>query len=370
MRYVRFILENVDDRRQLAALTDAAARFFAGEMGCGWAPGYLASRGFGATLWREWDIGYAPATWTALTDHLRGLGFSQPAVEAAGLAKRSAHGSLIDVFRDRIMFPVRDLGGTVCGFIGRAPPAAGDAIPVYLNTRTTSLYRKSSLLFGCYEGQAALAAGACPVITEGPLDAIAITVAGRTGSPTQRGSPAHVCYVGVAPCGTALTPAQVRLLNAATTITSTAARGHHPAAAVVVAFDADKAGRRAAIRAHSLLRDVPGDLLTVPFPAGSDPAGYFREHSAAALAELLDEQRHPLADMVVDASMAKFDRWLEFTDAKFLALQSVAPLIAALPANQVARQVARVAARLGLTHAEVTSAITGALPEVIAGAGS
>ena len=339
----------MDDRRQLAALTDAAARFFAGEMGCGWAPGYLASRGFGATIWREWGIGYAPATWTALTDHLRGLGFPQPAIEAAGLAKRSARGVLIDVFRDRIMFPVRDLGGTVCGFVGRAPPAAGDTIPVYLNTPTTSLYRKGSLLFGCYEGQVALAAGACPVIAEGPLDAIAITAAGRRA------------YVGVAPCGTALTPAQVTLLAAA---------ARHPAgarrlAAVVVAFDADPPGHRAAIRAHALLRDITSNPLTAKLPAGTDPAGYFRDHGAPALCELLDHQLHPLADLVVDASIAKFDRWLEFTDAKFLALHAVAPLIAALPANQVARQVARVAARIGLTHAEVTGAITAALPKVI-----
>jgi DNA primase len=134
---------------------------------------------------------------------------------------------------------------------------------------------------------------------------------------------------------------------------------------VIVAFDADPAGRRAAVRAYGALRDITGELLTVAFPDGSDPAGYLRDHGAAALAGLLDDQAYPLADLVIDASVAKFDRWLQFTDGKFSALRAVAPLIAGLPAGQVARQVGRVAERLGLTHAEVTAAVTSALPAVL-----
>ena len=367
---------------RLSALTAAAARFFADQLECGWASDYLAARGFGPQICREWGIGYAPATWTALTDHARDLGFTEPAIEAAGLAKRSARGTLIDVFRDRVMFPVRSLDGTVAGFIGRAPPGVGRTVPVYLNTATTSLYRKGSMLFGCYEGRPALAAGARPVIAEGPLDAIAITAAGHRNpaAPTapaghprsvrHSGSATPGRYVGLAPCGTALTPAQVRLLHAAA--------GRHPAGVpnpaspagwglpgVIVAFDADTAGRRAAVRAYGLLRDITRDLLTVPFPAGADPAGYSREHGAAALAELLDSSPHPLADLVIDTRVAKFDRWLEFTDGKFSALHAAASLIAELPPHQVARQVARLADRLGLTYAEVTEAVLGALPDVI-----
>jgi DNA primase len=330
----------VDERGggRLPALTGVAARFFAGQLESGWAPGYLTVRGFGPESWRQWGIGYAPAMWTALTDHARDLGFTEPEIEAAGLARRSARGTLIDIFRDRVMFPVRSRYGAVAGFIGRAPPgAAANGVPVYLNTATTRLYRKGSLLFGWYEGQPALAAGARPVIAEGPLDAIAISAAGHGRR-----------YIGVAPCGTALTPAQVRLLNVAAMT------------AVIVAFDADQAGRRAAVRAYHLLRAITTELLTVPFPDGSDPAGYFREYGAAALAGRLDDA-YPLADLVIDASVAKFDRWLEFTDGKFGALRAVAPLIAGLPAGQVARQVGRVAARLGLTYAEVTAAVTSAL---------
>jgi DNA primase len=305
-----------------------------------WGPGYLASRGFGEQVWRQWGIGYAPATWTALTSQLRAAGFADQAIVAAGVAKVTTHGTLVDTFRDRIMFPVRAVDGTVAGFIGRAPPTGNAAVPVYLNTATTALYRKGSVLFGLHE--ASRTSPARLVLTEGPLDAMAITVAGAADG-----------AAGVAPCGTALTAAQVALLAGTTADT------------VVVAFDADPPGRKAAVRAYRLLREVKKELSTVPFPPGQDPAGFLRGCGPYALARLLSDRAHPLADLVVDECLAAFAPWLQFTDGKFGALRSVAPQIAALPAGQVARQVARTADRLDLTHAEVTAAVTAALPAVI-----
>jgi DNA primase len=135
---------------------------------------------------------------------------------------------------------------------------------------------------------------------------------------------------------------------------------------VIVAFDGDRAGRRAAVRAFDLFREADGEVSAALFPEGVDPAGCFREHGAAALAALLDEAV-PLADLVIDASLAEFDRWLEFTEGRFAALRAAAPLIAGLPAAQVARQVARVADHLDLGYAEVTEAVTSALSGLIAG---
>jgi DNA primase len=327
------------ERRELSRLVLAAAGFFAGQMEGNWVPGYLAGRGFGEETWRPWGIGYAPQAWTALTDCLRGLGYSGGAIQAAGVAKRSKRGTLIDAFRDRAMFGIWSPDGTMAGFIGRARPGADQHVPVYLNSRTTRLYRKGGMLFGLHEGREAIAAGARPVIVEGPLDAIAVTVAGAGR------------FAGVAPCGTALTPAQVGVLGRACDLSR---------AGVVVAFDADRAGRRAAVRAYGLLRGVTDQLVTVAFPAGQDPAGFRRDYGAAALTRQL-ESGVPLADLVVDETLARFERWLDFTDGKFGALRAVAPLIAALPPGQVGRQVARVAARLGLTHGEVTEAVISAL---------
>jgi DNA primase len=340
---------------RLAAVIESAASFFASARDASWVPGYLAGRGLGFAASQSWDIGYAPAGWTALTDHARDLGFADRTIVAAGLAKPSARGTLIDVFRDRVTFGIRSLDGTLAGFICRAPPGAS---PVYLNTPTTCLYRKGSLLFGLHEALPALAAGARPVIAEGPLDAIAITSAGRA-DPAR-----HARYVGVAACGTALTSAQVRLLSDAVSGCARVAPRGRASPGMLVAFDADPPGRRAAVRAWPLLREVTGDLATVPLPAGADPAGYLRDHGAAALATLLDSAP-PLADLVIEAQIALFERWLEFPDGTFAALHAAAPLIAGLPPSQVARQVARVAARLHLTHPEVTEAVTTALPQAI-----
>jgi DNA primase len=290
-------------------------------------PAYLTARGFDAAVVRRWQVGYAPASRTALSGHLRGLGYTVAQIRAAGLS---------GVFRDRMMFPVRSVDGTVAGFIGRAPPGGG--VPVYLNTPATELYHKGALLFGLYEGAEALAAGARPVLVEGPLDAIAVSCTGR---------------VGVAPCGTALTAAQVELLSWAS--------GEPRSTGVAIAFDPDRAGRAAAVRAYPLLRAITDELWMVSLPTGSDPAEVLRTHGPSGLAAVLDSSLLPLPDLVVDARLARFDRWLEFADGTFAALRAVAPLIGDLPPDQVARQVARVAARLGCTHAEVTEAVTSAL---------
>src|SRR2546429_5806562 len=179
---------------QPGGLTLDAARFFAARLTASWVPAYLAGRGFGEQALRVWTVGYAPAGWRLLTAHLRGLGYGDAVIQAAGLAQRTRRGALVDFFRDRAMFGIRWPDGTLAGFTGRARPGGDRPGPVYLNSRTTGLYHKGSLLFGLYEGRRALAAGARPVLVEGPLDAIAVSAAGP--------------YAGVSPCGTALTPPQ------------------------------------------------------------------------------------------------------------------------------------------------------------------
>ena len=321
---------------QPGGLTLAAARFFAARLAASWVPGYLAGRGFGEQALRPWTVGYAPAAWHALADsparsRLRRRRHRGRRAGPADQARR-AHRLLQGPGH------VRDpLAGRDARRLHRTRPPRRPARPAYLNSRTTGLYRKGSLLFGLYEGRRALAAGARPVLVEGPLDAIAVSAAGR--------------YAGVSPCGTALTSAQVALLARACDLRR---------AGVVVAFDADRAGRQAAVRAFHLLRAVTDHAVAAVLPAGQDPAGFRREHGGRALAGRLDASV-PLADLVVDETVTPFERWLAFPDGKFAALHAAAPLVAGLPAGQVARQVARLAARLGLSYAEVTDAVTGAL---------
>jgi len=330
----------------LVSIHEAAAKFFRDQLPGSWVPGYLTGRGFAPAVQQRWQAGYAPASWDGLTRHLRTAGYPDSLIEAAGLARRSRRGTLIDTFRDRAMLPIRSTEGIIVAFIGRAPEHARPDVPKYLNSPRTGLYDKSEVLFGLWEARSALASGARPVIAEGPFDAIAVTTAcpGR--------------YAGLAPCGAVLTAGQAEALDRAADLR---------ADGVLVAFDPDNAGRRAAASAYHLLTPLTGKTAEVIIPAGQDPAQILRDHGPAALAATLDSRTRPLADLVIDAEVARWSRWLPHPEGQISALRAVAPLIAAMPPAHVARQVARLADRLGLDHPAVTEVVTGALTDVIAG---
>jgi DNA primase len=327
----------------VAQLNKVALQFFRSRLADSWVPHHLERRGFGSAIQEQWQAGYAPAEWDALTSYLRALRFPDPLIEAAGLARRSQRGTLIDTFRDRAILPIRPADGTVAAFIGRAPEDAGPQVPKYVNSPRTCLYRKGDMLFGLWEARRAMAAGARPVIVEGPFDAIAMTTA------------CSERHAGLAPCGTALTAEQVRTLSRAADLSGTG---------VMVAFDSDTAGRRAAIRAYHLLTPYSHEVSTMVLPADQDPAQVFTEHGPSALAGMATHP-HPLADLVTDAIVDRWSRWLEYPEGQINALQATAPVIAAMPVPHVARQVARLAHRLGLDYATVTEAVTDALPQVI-----
>jgi DNA primase len=290
----------------------AAEQFYLASMKRSWAPAYLTARGLSKDTIERWRIGYAPARWTALITHLRAAGHDDDTIEAAGLARRSSRGTLIDYFRDRVMLAIRDERGQVAGFIGRAHPSAGSKVPRYLNSPDTAAFTKGSLLFGLHEARDQLAAGAVPVIAEGPFDAIAITAA----------DPRH--YAGIAPCGTALTSRQAaalaRTVNASDPL-------------IILALDGDRAGRTAALRAWDVLRAVTSRTAAAVLPAGRDPAEISQADGAAALAGLLRQAR-PLAELVIDAHLDQWADRLRFAEGQVAALRSAALLIArTLPAD-------------------------------------
>jgi DNA primase len=156
----------------------------------------------------------------------------------------------------------------------------------------------------------------------------------------------------VAPCGTALTRGQAAALAATCDLR---------AAGALVAFDPDAAGQAAAIAAYHLLRPLTGPLLAAALPGGHDPAAILRDRGPGGLARALAAGTRPLADLVIDAEIGRWSRWLRYPEGQVNALHAAAPLIAAMPPPDVARQVARLAGRLGLDHATVTAAVTDAL---------
>ena len=233
------------DRARVVDLNARAARFYTEQVEQSWVPDYLLDRLGAAATDARFSAGYAPAGWTTLVDHLRADGASSEELLAAGLARRTSAGGVIDAFRDRLVIPLRE-DGDIVGFTARRNPANDDreqAGPKYVNTGRTIAYDKSSHLYGLTEAAAGgLLPGARPVLVEGPLDAWAVTAA--TGG----------THFGVAPLGTSLTDPQADQLMAYI------GEGRP---GVVVATDPDAAGAAAAERAYWALttrRDDPGGI--------------------------------------------------------------------------------------------------------------
>ena len=295
-------------RDRLLELNGQAAAFFTAAYPGSWAVGYLWER-LGTDLSDDprFPAGHAPASWTALTDHLRSLGASDPELLAAGLSSQARTGRLIDRFRDRLILPIQTLatavdGGArrieVVGFIGRRNPDTPDAGPKYLNTSETALFMKGAQLYGAAETAAELTAGATPVLVEGPLDAIAVTLA------------ADGAAVGVAPLGTAFTDAQADSLR----------RYLGPGRpGVVVATDADEAGQKAAVRAYWQLTARGGNPTHLVMPDGHDPASLLQSAGPAALRQALTNPP-TLARTLIDARVAQFADRMQHAEGPFLAV--------------------------------------------------
>ncbi len=129
---------------------------------------YLAARGISPALARRLELGAAGHGWTGVVDQLRGRGYTDIELVAAGVGLRSGRGTVVDTFRSRVLFPAHDEQGVLVGWAGRSTPAAPQQAPRWLNSAAGD-YRKAELLHGLHEGRVRLARGATPVLCEGVL---------------------------------------------------------------------------------------------------------------------------------------------------------------------------------------------------------
>lgn len=327
----------------LAVLADTQA-FYRSSARSSWIPGYLESRGLRSALVSH-GLGHAPRGWTILTDHLRGLGYGDDHILAAGVASRAGNGHLIDHLRDRLTIPLRAADGQLVGFTGRVNPSRSERVrePKYVNTPGTVLFHKRDVLFGLAEHRSELQTGHRAVLCEGPLDAIAVDrVAASSG----------LDVVGLASAGTAFTANhRDRLFEVI---------GERP---VCLAFDADVAGLAATERAWSVLTEHgPRSVLTAELFAGHDPASLALE-ARDQLAERLAHAR-PVAGVLAEHKVA--DAHFEREPVRELvAFRQLADRSERLPVAERAPYLLRIAELLHVEPTEAAAEVGARLPHVL-----
>jgi len=270
---------------EVLRLHDQVAAHYAGALATDErAQAYLAERDISPAAASRFGLGFARAAWRDLRDILGN--FADVDVVASGLLVQrddDRPGTRYDRFRDRIIFPIRNLAGITVGFGGRRlddiPAEALQTTPKYLNSPETCVFSKGTLLYGLYEAQEAIAERGMAVVMEGYLDAV---------STSQRGFGAAVSTLG-----TACTSGQLALLFSLTP---------H----VVFCFDGDEAGRRAAERALQVALPWISRERSVSFvflPDEHDPDSFVRAHGPDALEAAIARAQSPF-DVIVDLAQA------------------------------------------------------------------
>jgi DNA primase len=243
---------------------------------------YLAERGIDRETSDAFGIGYAPGYPDFLLRRLARSLSTEVLVEA-GLAVRDRDGNVRDRFRGRITFPVHDLAGRAVGIGARLlpgeRPGGREEGPKYLNSPETPVYRKGEVLYNLHRAKAAIARSGEVHVVEGYTDVIAMAQAG--------------IETAVATCGTALGEGHFRLAS-------------RFAQRMVLAFDSDEAGARAAERAFQFLETYPLQPVVLILPEGQDPADFVRTSGGPALRDLAD-RAVPLVEYMLRRTVGRHD---------------------------------------------------------------
>ena len=293
-------------RRRLIDAHRAAAEFYAERLGgsdAAHARAFLAERGFELADAQRFGVGYSPKAWEDLTRHLRGRGFTDSDLISAGLAIQGNRGPR-DRFRGRLMWPIRDLSGDVIAFGARKLDEQDDG-PKYLNTPETSLFRKSTVLYGADLAKREIAQRRQAVIVEGYTDVMACHLA---GVPT-----------AVATCGTSFGEDHIKVLRRLIMDTD---RG---VGEVIFTFDGDAAGQRAALRAFDMEEKFVTQTYVTVQPDGLDPCDLRQQHGDAAVRDLI-ARRVPLFEFAIKGVLGHHD--LNTTEGQLAALDEAAPIVA------------------------------------------
>ena len=221
---------------------------------------FTNSRRLSIATIKHFGLGYAPNSFDKFSKHMRSLGYTFDELVAGFLCgKNEERGTYFDAFRNRVMFPIIDVAGNVIAFGGRV---LDDSKPKYKNSSDTPVFKKSRNLFALN-----FARHTCTeslILCEGYMDVIAMHAAGFTNA--------------VATLGTAITAEQARMMSRYTK-------------KVIISYDADEAGQKAAMRAVKMLSDVGLDVTILRVPGAKDPDEYINTYGADKFKQVLNESK-------------------------------------------------------------------------------
>lgn len=245
-------------RKRILAVNRAAANFYYRMLTGSDKRGlqYFIQRRLTTTTIKKYGLGFAPETWDALSRYLLQQGFTEEELLLADVSRRSRRGTLIDTFRNRVIFPIVDLRGNVIGFGGRV---LDDSQPKYLNTAQTPVFDKGKNLFSLQFAKNSVTTTL--ILAEGYMDVIAVHQAGFENV--------------VATLGTAITPDQARKIS-------------QYAKTVIIAYDSDAAGQAATQKAMRHFSEVGIETKILRMQGAKDPDEYIRKFGAERFRMLLE----------------------------------------------------------------------------------
>jgi DNA primase len=295
---------------------------------------FLDKRGFDKDAAVHFGVGFSPRGGEALTNHLRGRGFSNAELVASGLSAEGQRG-LYDRFRGRLMWPIRDASSDVIGFGARRLFDDDRIEAKYLNTPETPIYKKSKVLYGVDLARREIAKGRQAVVVEGYTDVMACHLAG--------------VQTAVATCGTAFGDDHARVLRQLL-LDHDQFRGE-----VIFTFDGDEAGQRAALKAFAGDQAFASQTYVAVEPDGLDPCDLRLQKGDAAVRELIG-RRVPLYRFVLSNVLSKYD--LDRADTRVDALREAAKLVISIrDRSKVDAFTRELAGHLGMDEDQVRSEV-------------
>ncbi len=241
---------------------------------------YLRSRGMGDETIQDFQLGYAPKSWDGLKRFLIREKVDLKVAAQAGLLVQKSEGDSYDRFRNRLMFPIKDMRGRTVGFGGRA---LDDSMPKYLNSPETLIFHKGRTLYGLSTAKEACRKNNETLVVEGYFDLLALYN--------------KSIHQVVAPLGTALTLHHVRMLS-------------RLAPQAVLVFDGDDAGMRAALRSLEFFLREKLPVRFLPLPEGMDPDDFINKEGKEPFMQLLSEAK-PLMEVFLEQSLSSYDGSVE-----------------------------------------------------------